>query len=432
MAISSQGVDASQETMVSFLDRVYEPHKTKIWVGIALFFVAVIGYLGMRSYRESQRDEMWNRYHEGKQAFTYDFLGTTDQAAARKQIELLSAVTKDYPNETVTPWAMVLIVKAHFALGEYEQAQQTLGQLRSQFKDFALNNLTLQTDATGAAKPFAQVIEDSINRERDWSGKHAYVHHWPSEERLALVETTAGSFWIGFYSQAGEAPKHTEAFIERAKRGDFNGRQVYLAIQAVDGKPERFECGSIASGLEDRGGERDPAAHDRDEPTDTIESEDTRTTIRHEYRVISAVKTDSGESASRFQVVAKRNGLTKLNGDTTPFAAVLDREKSLETIDKLGQAPTYGTNPETQKSDNMFRMRDHPYPSIYLRRVSIWSKEKIEDGHAWDTARVASDQPEPWETGRTSPKPDEFGAPAKTEDPKKDGEGEPRKDEEKK
>src|SRR5262245_39797470 len=414
MALGSQGVDASEETITSFLDRVYEPHKRKIWAGIGLFFAVVIAYLGMRAYRDQRLDDMWNRYEEGKKAFTFDLMGTTDSVAARKQIDLLSGLTKDYPTAEVTPWAMLLIVKAHFALGEFEQAQQTLEQLRSQFKDFPLNNLSMQTEKSEAAKPFSQVIEEAIRREKDWTGKHAYVHHWPAEDRMALVETTAGSFWLGFYSAAGEAPKHAQGFIERAKRGEYNGRQIYRAIQSVEGKPERFECGSAASGLEDRGGVRDPAAHDRDEPTDTIESEDSRDTIHHEYRVVSAAKLESGgESASRFLVVAKRSGLSKLNGETTPFAAVMDREKSLETIDKIGGAPTYATNPETRELSGAFRMRDPPYPAIYIRRISIWSNEKLEDGHTWDTARVASTQPEPWEAGRTSPKPDEFNAPVK-------------------
>jgi cyclophilin family peptidyl-prolyl cis-trans isomerase len=419
MALGSQGVDASEETITSFLDRVYEPHKRKIWSIIALFFVVVVGYLAIRSYRDQQLDEMWNRYEEGKKAYSFDLVGATDSVAARKQIELLSGLTKDYPDASVTPWAMVLIVKAHFALGEYEQAQQTLEKLRSQFKDFPLNNLSVQTEASEPAKPFSQVIEDAIRREKDWSGKHAYVHHWPSEDRMALVETTAGSFWLGFYSADGEAPKHVAGFIERAKRGDYNGRQVYRTLQSVDGKPERFECGSVESGLEDRGGVRDPAAHDRDDLKDTIESEETRTTIHHEYRVVSAAKMESGgESASRFLVVAKRNGLAKFNGETTPFAAVMDREKSLETIEKIGQAPTYAANPETKDLSGVFRMRDHPYPAIYIRRVSIWSNEKLEAGHAWDTSRVASNQPEPWEAGRTSPKPDEFSAPVKKDEKK--------------
>ena len=428
MALGTQGVDASEETITSFLDRVYEPHKRAIWIGVALFFGAVIGYLGLRSYRERQLDDMWNRYQEAREAYTFAPDGAADSPAARKQIQLLTDLTKEFPDASVTPFAMVQIVKAHFALGEYEQAQQVLEKLRGQFKDFPLNNLTMQTDASGTAKPLAQVIEESIRREKDWSGQHAYVHHWPSEERLALVETTKGSFWLGFYSAAGEAPKHAEAFIERAKRGDYNGRQVYMVLQSVDGKGERFECGSAASGLKSKGGLWDPATHDRDEPTDTIDAEESRTTIHHEYRVVSAVKMDSGESASRFLVVTKRNGITKLNGETTPFAAVIDREKSLETIDKIGQALTYATNPETQKSDGVFRMRDHPYPAVYIRRISIWSKEKIEDGHAWDTARVATENPEPWEAERTAPKPEEFSAPAPKDEPKKE---EPKKDSDK-
>jgi cyclophilin family peptidyl-prolyl cis-trans isomerase len=311
---------------------------------------------------------------------------------------------------------MQQLAKAQVAVGEYEASLKTLDELRTRFKDFALNTLPAEGAGESGTKSISQAFEDAIKRERDWSSKRTYVHHWPSEDRMALVETNAGSFWLSFYSEPNEAPKHVESFVAHAKRGDYNGTQVNTIIQSAEGAAERFEAGSKASGLTEKGGSADPADQDRDEPTDTIESEDSRATIRHEYRVVSAVKMDSGESSTRFVVVTKRNGLEKLNGETTPFAAVMDREDSLKTIDRIGTAPTYGTSSETKDAAGVYRMRDQPYPAIYIRRVSIFSKEKLEDGHTWDTARVGKTEAEPWEAGRKAPKPDE--AEKKPEPPK--------------
>jgi len=165
-------------------------------------------------------------------------------------------------------------------VGDFETARKTLEELRTRFKDFPLNNLPADNDASGNPRSLSQKLDDAIRRERAWSAKHAYVHHWPSEDRLALVETTLGSFWMSFYSD--EAPAHVKSFIEHAKRGDYNGTQVYMVLLGPEGTPERFECGSKASGLLEKGGVADPAEHDRDESTDTIEPEESRITIHHQ------------------------------------------------------------------------------------------------------------------------------------------------------
>jgi cyclophilin family peptidyl-prolyl cis-trans isomerase len=408
MALPPNAVSSDQELVESFIDRVYHPHKGKIWAGVTLFFVAVIAVLAVREYQASRRDDMWSRYREAAGGFELSPVSEPDKAAAAKQVETLQQLVKDYPDDSVTPFALLQMAKAQFAAGEYEAALKTIETLRSSFKDFPLNRLPAELNPTGRAEPLVQKLEDAFKSEREWSKKQAYVHHWPSEDRLALVETSAGSMWLGFYSDPSEAPQHVAAFVERAKRGDYNGTQVYSIIQTSEGAPSQFECGSKASGLADRGGVRDPAEQDKDEPTDTIESEESRAIIHHEYRVVSSAKMDSGESATRFLVVAKRGGLNKLNGESTPFAAVMEREKSLETLDKIGRSPTYGNHAETKESPGVYRMRDHPYPAIYIRRVSIFSKEKLEDGHTWDTTRVGKSEPEPWEASLTSPKPDEF------------------------
>lgn len=408
MALPPNAVSSDQEMVESFIDRFYHPHKRSIWVGVTLFFAAVIAILAAREYRASRRDDMWSRYREAVGSFELSPVSEPDKTAAAKQVETIQQLIKDYPDDSVTPFALLQLAKAQYATGEFEAALKTIETLKSNFKDFPLNRLPAELHPTGATTPLVKKLEDAFTSEREWSKKQTYVHHWPSEDRLALVETTAGSMWLGFYSDASEAPQHVAAFVEHAKRGDYNGTQVYSIIQTSEGAPSQFECGSKSSGLADRGGVRDPADHDKDDPTDTIEPEETRSTLHHEYRMVSAAKMDSGESATRFLVVAKRGGLSKLNGETTPFAAVMEREKSLDTLDKIGRSPSYGNNPETKDSPGVYRLRDHPYPPIYIRRVSIFSKEKLEDGHTWDTSRVGKNEAEPWEAGLTAPKPDEF------------------------
>jgi cyclophilin family peptidyl-prolyl cis-trans isomerase len=430
MALTPDTIPTNEQMVESLSDRFYEPYKKQIWLGTALILGGVVAFLGVREYRRSRAADMWARYHEAAQAFQLTPFGEVDTSGARKQVDTLQILVKDYPNDPVTPFALLQLSKAQTALGDYEGAKRTLEDVRTRFKDFPLNTFSADPDASGRARSLAEKYADSIQRESDWSVQHAYVHKWPSEERLALVETNVGSFWLSFYAE--EAPAHVASFIEHAKKGDYNGTQVYRVIQSVEGAPERFEAGSKASDLDSPAYERDPAEHDRDEPTDTIEPEDTRSTMRHVFRIVCAAKMESGESATRFVVITKRDGLRKFDGDYTPFAAVVDREKSLEVIDQIGRATTYRTNAETKDADGAYRMGDHPYPFIYIRRVTIWSKEKIEDGHTWDTknAQEAKGATEPWEANiPAAPKPQEFEKakptpakddPANPESPKKD------------
>jgi len=62
----------------------------------------------------------------------------------------------------------------------------------------------------------------------------------------------------------------------------------------------------------------------------------------------------------RFLVVTKRNGIEKLNGETSPFGAVLERDKGFETIDKIGRATTYNTSPTEKDSPSMYRIAGSP------------------------------------------------------------------------
>jgi len=410
MALTPETIPTNEQLVESLADRFYHPHKKQIWIAGGLLVAVIVGGLAMKSFRETRQDDMWDRYTQAARLFDLNPRTDPDVAAARKQLDALQMLVKDYPNDTVTPFALQQMVKAQVAIGEHKNALATLDDLRHRFKDFPLNTLPADPGPAGQTRSLADKLEDTIKREQAWTDQHTYVHHWPSDERAALVETTAGNFWINFYGGPNEAPNHVESFVQHAKHGDYNGTQVYSIVQTAEGAPERFACGSRASKPVSMGGVEDPSEHDRDEPTDTVEAEESRYTIRHVYRVVSAAKMESGSSGMRFVVVAKREGSPKMNGEYTPFAAVMDREKSLETIDKIGRSTTYNTNPATAQTEGTYRMRDHPYPGIWIRRVTIWTNEKLEDGHTWDTSRAAAgkSEPEPWEKDLVSPLPDKF------------------------
>ena len=384
----------------NFFDLYYHPYKKQIWGIGALFGTVVVAFLAMRQIRQQRLDEQWTRYEDALSIRTPTLPGAADPQQVSREVAQLDELVREHPDEAVAPWALEAEVQAHIAAGQFDDALASLDDLQTQYPDFALNSLA--AGAEEGTKSLADHLRASIESEKEWQAATRYEHTPPSDDRIAIIDTTMGTLQIGLYSE--EAPDHVEAFVERAKSGAYNGTQFYEIRLAADGSPQLVRGGSSASKSE-----RDPALHDRDEPTDTIEPGDSRFTIRHEFGVISSVEMESGESATSFQIVTSQNGLRSLDGRSTPFAAILDRPGCLETLSKIARATTYGTNPDTATADGVFRMRDHPYPPILIRRVAILADEKVEDGHTWDTSRIGTDQAEPWEADLpAAPLPSEF------------------------
>lgn len=401
----------------NFFDLYYHPFKKQIWGFGAVFGIAVVSFLGYREIRQQRLDDEWSQYEEAMKLRTLSLPGQADPEQVERQVAALREIISGYPDEPVAAFALKGVVQAQIAAGDYDAALASLTELQQSFPDFPLN--TLPAGATDGTRSLADHLRATIDSEKGWESSTQYVHPAPSSDRTAIIDTSLGSFQLGFYAE--DAPEHVAAFVERAKRGDYNGTQIYEVRVDTDGSPMLLRAGSRASKTE-----RDPADHDRDDPTDTIEPEDSRFTIRHVFGVVSSVEMDSGESATSFQVVTAPDGLPNLDGRSSIFAAVLDREGSLQTLDRLATAPTYGTNPETAKSDSVFRMREHPYPRVLIRRVAILTNEKVEDGHSWDTSRIGTDQPEPWEADLApAPLPEEFDVPKEDGDERAPGDGAP-------
>lgn len=410
MPLNPDSIPTSEQVRETLLDRIYYPYQKQIWaVGIVLA-IAIVGYLAAVEYRIRRLNEQWSR-RDAAVSLRAGEDDPTGVKGAEARIAALERLIKDFPEDPVTPYALTELMTAQRQAERYDDSLQTLTRLRTEHRDFLLNSELADPGASGQPRSLADRVEAATNQEKEWARQTKYVHPEPAKDTLALVETTAGSFWLAFYKE--QAPLHVARFIARAKAGEFNGTQVYHL--RTGGTPEAptpmlFEAGSSASRHSGPGAERDPGLHDRDEPLATIEPEDARESIRHVRGVVSAVTMPSGESADRFMVVCAKDGLSRFDGQTTPFAAVLlDREGSGDVVDRISTAPTYWTDPTTKSETEVFRMREHPYPPIWIRRVTVYRDERPDAGHAWSTAKSGTKEPEDWEaTLPAPPKPNEF------------------------
>lgn len=410
MPLHPDSIPTSEQVQETLLDRFYYPWKKQIWAAGILLALAILTFLGMREWRNRQLTDQWRRYDAALAAGGRD---ASAAQAAEQRVSLLQQLVADYPDDTVTPFALQEIVLAYAELERYDDALKSLDDLRGRFKGFVANSASADAPSGSGARAITERLESVLRAEKDWRAKTAYVHPEPKMDRQALIETTAGDFWIAFFPE--HAPAHVENFVAVAKSGFYSGTQVYDVRKSgatTSTGALSFEAGSAASRYEGPGAVRDPGAHDADEPDATIEPEESRSTIRHRRGIVTTVVMPSGESSRRFLVVCAPAGLeTTLNGNATPFATIIDKEKSFETVERIALSPTYGTDPTTESHPETSRMRDHPFPPIWIRRVTIWRDEKLEDGHAFDTSRagVHPSQPEPWEaTLPKPPLPDEF------------------------
>lgn len=385
MAINPDSIPSSEQVRETLFDRIYYPYQKQILGVATVLAVGVLAFLGIRWKHEVREDEMWNRFYRLEET------EATTPEAARERVASLEALVREYPEDSVTPHAMRAIVFAHEAAGEWEEAQAALDNLADKYGDYDL--FKVPTDPkSSASRTIADQHASLIKKEIEWRETSVYHAPKPDESRLALVETNKGSFWIAFFPE--QAPEHVAAFVRHAKQGDFNRTQFFEIRKSTEDQAQLLLAGSRAS--------KDwahPIEHDRDEPTDVIAPEESRFSIRHQLGVVSAVKMPSGESSMAFMIVTDKDGFRRYDGDSSPFGVILlDREGSRDTIAAIANSPTYGTNPDTKDMAGILPVRSHPYPYVYIRRVSIFSDEKLEAGHEWDTVNVSQPKPEPWET----------------------------------
>jgi cyclophilin family peptidyl-prolyl cis-trans isomerase len=351
----------SDELKRNLLEKFEEKRKLIIGVGI-LILVGIVGIVLFVSLGEKAREDEWYQLLNARTAI----------AVSGRLPELAERGSDDFRAN-----ALLQLAEGSILNQKYDEAIEALTKIEEQLG----HTFVARLPSPDKRKTLVRHLKERVLADREWKKNHGYATPEVSADRVALVETSKGAFWIGFYPEY--SPNHVDNFIAKAKAGEFNGTQVYGVTHS------RIHLGGANSKDED------PANDNRDPAGSTwLSPEKGRYQIEHVRGAVSSVTTDDGESESRVTIALSDAG--DLNKRQTVFGAVLkDRHPGLADLDEIRNVKTYGTSDDPlHRSEKFFEISDHPTEPITVLRVSIWSGDQIEDGHSWDTAGVKAPKEE--------------------------------------
>ena len=385
MSFDVDAIPSTEQLNITLADRIYHPYKKQIWAIGILFAVIVVGVLAKREYDSRQLQDQWNRFYVARDA------GDT---AAEEDVDAnlaeLRGIVADHPNGDVVPFVLYQIAFRQYEHGRFDEAKSTLEDLQRSHPDFPVNGAISAPDAPEMS--LSDALVRAVEASKSWHEATEYEHTWPTTDRMLLLETNVGDLWLGFYD---DAASRADAIFAAAKAGELNGTLFHEIRRR--GSDQRPQLVAVGAGGPDTWS--DPRATLELDPTEIAEPLDTRYTIEHRRRIVTAYETPTGESSKVFRIVTADEGLPNENGRSTVLGAVMEHGDSLSTLEKIALAPTYASNAETRAAPGILAVANHSYPYIYIRRASVWTANgaTLADGHEWDTERTKSDQPEPFE-----------------------------------
>ncbi|MCU0725830.1 MAG: peptidylprolyl isomerase [Planctomycetes bacterium] len=369
-------------TRISLWDR-FEAHKKTIVGVVALCAVVLVGLILYFTFRTKAREERWT-----------DLISTVLYSPYSSGPSLESLAKRG--GSDILPHVLLQRAMGHTASKSWDLALEDLSRLQGDYRDHYLNTLPA-TERYSLVDELRRWVES----EKAWLAAHTYVSPPVNSDRVALVETSAGAWWVGFFPEL--APEHVDHFVHQAKAGAFNGTSVTSV------KSTRFEFGGEASRDED------PFNDELAAPEQPLSPGAARFKIRPERGMVSFREIEGGESPTRVTVFVLED--QEMDKRQTIFGRVLtDRYPHNETLDAIGKAVTYGSSSEAEHKDTAKygTVADHPVQPIRIARVSIWAQGKIEDGHQWDVSAIVKPEPpakapedKPLEEKPTTPPADE-------------------------
>lgn len=373
----------------------FEKHRVAILGAFALVVGGSLALLAMGSVRRDREDRIRAEYHSIVDDYEGDrtlFTPGGDPAprkdVAKEQAGRLEALRARAKGAEVEPLLLLQLALRWQVAGEDAKAVAVLEELDAGFRDSPV--LQIPSFDTDRASLVARLKAQSEARGK-FAADLKFVEPKADLSVHALVETDLGAMKIVLFRDV--APKHAEAFLARAKAGAFNGTQAYVVHRGA-----WIECGGG-----DRTRNDDPRDDREDDPALALAPEDdARYLVKHRRRTVTSVPLLSGDQADRFAVVIAE-ARPEFDGVRTPFGQLLD-DASASVADRIGSVMTYS---QDAKKIGKKEERDFPYtPSspVRIRRVSVWKEGALDAGHAWDTSRVNTDQPEP---GKEETKPEE-------------------------
>jgi len=131
-----------------------------------------------------------------------------------------------------------------------------------------------------------------------------------------------------------------------------------------------------------------------DDPAAALAPEDAaRLHVKHRRGMVTSVRLLSGDQGDRFAVVLSETR-PDFDANNTPFGELFGDE-SAGVADRIGSAMTYAQDAVWQGRREQKDYPNTPSRPVTVRRVTIFRDGEIDAGHAWDTSRVGTDQPEP-------------------------------------
>jgi len=341
-------------------------HMKPIVFVAAVVVVVGVGFILFQSLKKKDREQHWT-----------DLLSTTLYASPYGTSGLLDHLEENGSDDVLAHTLLQQAIR-YTREKEFDQALGALDRLETEFPDSYLTVIP----SPDIRFPIPGALRRWIRVEQKWDAENGYQEPALNTDRVALVETSKGAFWIGFYPDL--APEHVEHFITCAKSGKMNG----TSVTSITGTHFKF------------GGE---ASRDDDPFNDVPENEDNllepgpgRFKAQQDRGSFSAIAVEGGESATRFAVVTGSRDF-EIEKRQTIFGRVLnDRYPERANIDEIANTVTYGNSPgeEIKANIDYLKISDHPVETIRIERVTIWSGDKIEDGHDFDVSEVKKPVPD--------------------------------------
>ncbi len=365
----------------------FEKHRIAILGGLAAIVVGSLALLALGSVRRDREDRIRSEYHsivddfEGRKTLYAAGGGdpVPQKEVAREQAGRLEDLRPRAKGTEIEPLLLLQLALRWQVAGEDAKALAVLGELDAQFTDAPVRQIpSFDSDRASLVSRL-----EALSRDRKkFSEGLRFAEPGPDLSTHALVETDLGNMKIVLYRDL--ARRHAEAFLAQAKSGGFNGTQAYVVRRG-----EWIECGGG-----DRTRDDDPKDDREDDPALSLAPEDdARYTVKHRRRTVTSVPLLSGDQADRFAVVLSE-AKPDFDSVRTPFGELLD-DAGAAVADRLGSAMTYA-----QDATKIGRKEERDFPftpskPVRIRRVSVWKDGVLDPGHAWDTSRVNTDQPEP-------------------------------------
>ncbi|MEN8151213.1 MAG: peptidylprolyl isomerase, partial [Planctomycetota bacterium] len=356
-------VPAIEETPPTFMERVEENRKILVGLGV-LAVVLILGIVLFNLLGRQAQEEEWYRLYSARPP-----LGNATTLG-----ELADSGSSDFRAHALFQMAHVATMKR-----DYAGAIAALDRIEAECGDTLLARLPSPDRRT----PLYRLLRERVAADTAWEEKHGYDDDPKiDDDRVALIETDHGAVWVGFYPEY--APKHVEAFIAKAKAGAYNDTLFYLVT------PSQLRFGGETTKDSDDFNDATAA-----ENQSYVAPDKGRYRIEHRRGMISAVAFDEGEAIEKLTI--NLSPVPSLNKRQTIFAAVLKaRGRGMAPLDDIrNEAVTYARSEDPlHQGERYVELAEHPVDPIRVTRISIWTKDKIEDGHTWDTSVVDAEAAE--------------------------------------